>query len=62
MEVVSFMPIARELLAILACPKCKGNVRYDKKLNKIICGSCRLRYPILAGDIPDMLIEDAEKF
>jgi len=52
----------KELLKILACPKCKGDVRYDKKENKLICDKCRLKYKILEGDIPDMLIEDAEKF
>ncbi|MCD6092402.1 MAG: Trm112 family protein [Candidatus Aenigmarchaeota archaeon] len=51
-----------ELLKILACPKCKGDIRYDKKENKLICDKCRLKYKILEGDIPDMLIEDAEKF
>ena len=54
--------LRKELLDILACPKCKGKIRYDTKKNKIICSKCRLRYPILEGDIPDMLIEDAEKF
>jgi len=52
----------KELLKILACPKCKGDIRYDKKENKLICDKCRLKYKILEGDIPDMLIEDAEKF
>lgn len=56
------MPVARELLTVLACPKCKGNIKYDRTANKIICMKCRLRYPVLEGDIPDMLIEDAEKF
>jgi len=56
------MAVAKELLAVLACPKCKGVVKYDKKMNKIICEKCRLRYPVLDEDIPDMLIEDAEKF
>jgi uncharacterized protein YbaR (Trm112 family) len=37
-------------------------VRFDKKTKKIICDGCRLRYPIVDEDIPDMLIEDAEKF
>lgn len=56
------MPVAKELLDIMACPKCKGNIKYDRKKNRIICGKCRLRFSVLEGDIPDMLIEDAEKF
>lgn len=51
----------KKLLDILACPKCKKDVVYDKNKNVLLCNSCRLRYKILR-DIPDMLIEDAEKF
>ncbi len=56
------MALKKELLDILACPKCKGDVDYNKKANRLICKKCRLKYKILEGDIPDMLIEDAEKF
>ncbi len=56
------MTVAKELLEIMACPKCKGEIRYEKKENKIVCDRCRLKFPVLEGDIPDMLIEDAEKF
>ncbi|MBI4018616.1 MAG: Trm112 family protein [Candidatus Aenigmarchaeota archaeon] len=54
--------LKKELLDILACPKCKGDLDYDRKKNRLICKKCRLRFPVLEGDIPDMLIEDAEKF
>lgn len=54
--------ISNEILDILACPKCKKAVRYDQKKNKIICTRCRLRFPVLEGDVPDMLIEDAESY
>jgi hypothetical protein len=56
------MPVDPELLAILACPKCKGDLEYDKENEKLICWNCRLRFPIIDGEIPDMLLEDAEKF
>ena len=56
------MAVSKELLDILACSKCKGNIKYDRKNNKIICNKCRLKFPVLEGNIPDMLIEDAEKF
>ncbi len=55
------MPLRKGLLEILACPKCKGDVRYDKKEDMLECGKCRLRYRVIDGDIPDMLIGDAEK-
>lgn len=49
-----------ELLKILACPKCKADVKL--KENKIICTNpnCGLKYPIRDG-IPIMLIDEAEK-
>jgi uncharacterized protein YbaR (Trm112 family) len=53
--------LSKELLDILACPKCKGDLEYDKNKNRLVCNKCRLRFSI-TDDIPDMLIEDAEKF
>jgi len=53
--------LSKELLDILACPKCKGDLEYDEKNNKLICNSCRLKYDI-KDDIPIMLIDEAEKF
>ncbi len=54
--------LSKELLAILACPKCKGSLDYNQKDEKLICNKCRLRYGIIDGDIPNMLIDEAEKF
>ncbi|MFB6075564.1 MAG: Trm112 family protein [Candidatus Aenigmatarchaeota archaeon] len=51
-----------DLMEVLACPKCKGEVELDEKENKIVCNNCRLKFPILKGNIPDMLLEDAESF
>ncbi|MDE0043980.1 MAG: Trm112 family protein [Candidatus Poribacteria bacterium] len=52
--------ISQELLEILACPACKGDIEYDLKNQKLICvGECQRRYPIRAG-IPVMLIDEAE--
>jgi hypothetical protein len=54
--------IDKELLEILACPKCKSEVRLDESAQRIICTlpTCGLRYPIRDG-IPVMLIDEAEK-
>jgi uncharacterized protein YbaR (Trm112 family) len=49
--------VSKELLKILACPKCKGDVK--EKGMFIVCNNCKLAYPVLEGDVPDMLIEDA---
>ncbi len=53
------MAIKQELLDILACPKCKGDIRYNESGNSIICDSCKLLYHI-KDDIPVMLIDEAE--
>jgi len=52
--------LSEKLLKILACPKCKGDLNYDRDNNKLICENCRLRYRI-DDDIPIMLIDEAEK-
>jgi len=51
-----------KLLEILACPKCKGDLEYDKDKNVLLCNACRLKYRIEKGDIPVMLIDEAEEF
>jgi hypothetical protein len=53
--------ISDELLEILVCPKCKGDIEYNRENEKLICRSCRLIYDI-KDDIPIMLIEEAEPF
>ncbi len=56
------MPLSKDLLEILACPLCKGDLKYDNKEEKLICEKCRLKFPVLDGEIPDLLLEDAESF
>ena len=53
--------ISEELLAVLACPKCKQKVELSDDKSALICEADRLRYPIV-DDIPVMLIEEAETF
>ena len=52
--------ISKELLDILACPKCKGPVELTEKNNGLVCNSCRLVYEI-RDDIPVMLIDEAKQ-
>ena len=52
--------LKKELLEILACPKCKGALEYDTKSEELICHRCKLAYPI-QDDIPIMLIDKAQK-
>ncbi len=55
------MPIDKELLEILACPKCKGELEYDEEHDVLRCHQCRLEYPIV-DEIPVLLIEEAKPF
>ena len=54
------MAISKELLAILACPKCKGDIYLNETENGLICDRCKLLYEI-NDDIPIMLIDEAKK-
>jgi len=53
------MTISEELLEILACPKCKGDIYLNEAKNGLICDRCRLLYEIRDG-IPIMLIDEAK--
>ena len=53
------MTINKELLDILACPKCKGSIFLNESENGLICRHCRLLYEIRDG-IPIMLIDEAK--
>ena len=53
------MALNRELIDILACPKCKGplNLRGDESAFE--CPACKLAY-MVADDIPNFLIDEAK--
>ena len=53
------MAISPELLEILACPKCKGDIYINDAENGLVCDNCRLLYEI-RDDIPIMLIDEAK--
>jgi uncharacterized protein len=50
-----------QLLEILVCPKCKGELEHRAEENELRCPRCRLRYEIREG-IPIMLIDEAKAF
>lgn len=55
------MALDKELLEILACPNCRGNVEYREADSLIVCvGECGYQYPV-RDDIPVMLIDEAIK-
>lgn len=53
------MSISKELLDILACPKCKGSISLNDSNDGLICTQCGLLYEIRDG-IPIMLIDEAK--
>jgi uncharacterized protein len=53
------MTLNKELLDILACPKCKGAILLNAAQDGLICRQCRLLYEIRDG-IPIMLIDEAK--
>ncbi len=52
------MALSQELLDILACPKCKGELHLTENQDGLVCNACKLLYPI-KDDIPIMLIDEA---
>jgi uncharacterized protein len=52
------MPIDKELLDILVCPKCKGELILENDESGLICNACKLKYRI-EDEIPVMLIDEA---
>ena len=56
------MSLAPDLLEILVCPKCKGDLEYrTSPKEELVCQKCRLVYAV-EDDIPVMLIDEAKSF
>lgn len=51
-------PISDQLLGKLACPKCRGELKYDRENENLDCNNCRLRFKI-TDDIPVLLMDEA---
>jgi len=52
------MAFDKQLLDILACPVCKGQMVLEKDLNELVCRFDRLAYPI-KDNIPVLLESEA---
>lgn len=48
-----------QLLEILVCPKCKGELEYRPDEAALVCHACKLSYEIRDG-IPVMLVDEAK--
>jgi uncharacterized protein len=51
--------VPKQLLDILVCPKCRGELEYKEAESTLTCRNCRLVYPVRDG-IPIMLIDEAK--
>ncbi|MDQ1682440.1 MAG: uncharacterized protein QOC60_1161 [Frankiaceae bacterium] len=55
------MTIDAALLAILACPNCRGPLRHDEAASELVCiGECGFAYPVRDG-IPVLLVDEARQ-
>jgi uncharacterized protein YbaR (Trm112 family) len=54
------MTLDPKLLEVLACPEDKGPLLYFADEQSLYNQRLKRRYRVLDGDIPDLLIEDAE--
>ncbi|HEX6576456.1 MAG TPA: Trm112 family protein [Gemmatimonadaceae bacterium] len=52
------MSLDSQLLEILVCPKCKGDLEYREGESVLVCHTCAVKYPV-RDDIPIMLIDEA---
>ena len=54
------MSIDKDLLDMMVCPNCRGEIDYLESESIIECRKCHYRYPVRDG-IPVMLIDEADK-
>jgi len=53
------MTVPQQLLEILVCPKCRGELEYRESQASLVCHQCKLVYEVRDG-IPIMLIDEAK--
>jgi uncharacterized protein YbaR (Trm112 family) len=53
------MPFDKDLVALLACPRCHKGVRLTETEAGFACDACLLLFPIVDG-IPNFLLEEAQ--
>ncbi len=53
------MAVSKELLEIIACPKCRGELKLSEDEKFLICEKCKIKYPI-EDDIPILLVDEAK--
>ena len=54
------MSLSPELVALLACPKCKGGLTLRPDESAFVCPACKLVYAVV-DQIPNFIIEEAKR-
>ena len=52
--------VKQELLDVLCCPKCKGDLEYKLQQKSLTCKKCRTAYEV-KDDINIMLVNNEER-
>jgi uncharacterized protein YbaR (Trm112 family) len=53
------MALPADLIAIVACPRCKGKLELRADPAAFVCRACKLVYAV-EDDIPNFLVEEAK--
>jgi uncharacterized protein YbaR (Trm112 family) len=53
------VPLPKELIEIVVCPRCKGALALREDQSAFTCAACKLSYAVEDG-IPNFLIEEAK--
>jgi uncharacterized protein YbaR (Trm112 family) len=53
------MSLPKDLIELVACPKCKGKITLKDDESAFVCAACRLVYAVNDG-LPNFIIEEAQ--
>jgi hypothetical protein len=53
------MALSKELIDVLACPKCHGKLALRPDESAFVCLACKLVYAV-EDDLPNFIIEEAK--
>jgi uncharacterized protein YbaR (Trm112 family) len=53
------MPLNRDLIDILACPKCKGPLKLREDESAFECATCKLVF-LVVDEIPNFILDEAQ--
>jgi uncharacterized protein YbaR (Trm112 family) len=52
--------LKKELLDLLCCPACKGDLAYSRERSTLTCRKCGTVYQV-KNDVPIMLVNDEQR-